>query len=97
MSTLITFLAIAALAAFVYRYMPKERQGSPFHLEQFRPAAPLAGIFDDVASPATPERRAETDSVRPAAEQSSNRALDCSGSDRAPEDPADAGSDIVAT
>ncbi|MBM4723485.1 hypothetical protein GS439_13495 [Rhodococcus hoagii] len=94
MSTLITFLAIAALAAFVYRYMPKERQGSPFHLEQFRPAAPLAGIFDDGASPATAERRA---AARPGAEQSSNRALDCSGSDRAPQDPADTGSDIVAT
>lgn len=97
MSTLVTFLAIAALAAFVYRYMPKERQGSPFHLEQFRPAAPLAGIFDDGASPATPERRAETDSARPGVEQSSTRELDCSGSVRAPQDPADTGSDIVAT
>ncbi|MGO4204542.1 hypothetical protein AB4Z09_22880 [Rhodococcus sp. TAF43] len=46
MSTLITFLCIAALAAFVYRYAPGEHERGPFRPEQFRPAAPLAGILD---------------------------------------------------
>ncbi|CAM3002524.1 hypothetical protein RHDE110596_11650 [Prescottella defluvii] len=46
MSTLITFACIAGLAGFVYHYTPKANGRGLFRLEQFRPAAPLAGILD---------------------------------------------------
>lgn len=76
MSTLITFLAIAALAAFVYHYMPKARQGQPFHLEQFRPAAPLAGTFDDGKGPTATDADPQAGPTHTEDLQSSNRALD---------------------
>ncbi|RVW10009.1 hypothetical protein EGT67_07190 [Prescottella agglutinans] len=46
MSTLITLACMSALAAFVYHYLPRDRPRKRFRLEQFRPAAPLAGILD---------------------------------------------------
>lgn len=76
MSTLITLAAIAALAGFVYHYIPKDRPGKLFRLAQFRPAAPLAGIFDGDTSPSTREERPEADAIQTEDVQSSNRALD---------------------
>lgn len=76
MSTLITFLAIAALAAFVYHYMPKTRQGQPFHLEQFRPAAPLAGTFGDGTGPTAADAGPEARPTHTEDLQSSKRVLD---------------------
>ncbi|MFC9516261.1 hypothetical protein ACFTSD_11080 [Nocardiaceae bacterium NPDC056970] len=76
MSTLITLAALAALAGFVYHYMPKDRPGKLFRLEQFRPAAPLAGIFEDRKVDAEPDGHPEAGAVRAEDVQSSNRALD---------------------
>ncbi|QBJ95904.1 hypothetical protein ERC79_07900 [Rhodococcus sp. ABRD24] len=59
MSTLITLACIAGLAAFVYRYAPKGDRWGPFRLEQFRPAAPLAGILNEYpkqSGPPEPDR-----------------------------------------
>lgn len=54
MSTVITLACMGALAGFVYWYMPRDRPRKWFRLEQFRPAAPLAGILDEPeAGPAT--------------------------------------------
>ncbi|MDH6280615.1 hypothetical protein M2284_001638 [Rhodococcus sp. LBL1] len=47
MSTVITLACMSALAGFVYYYLPRDRPRKWFRLEQFRPAAPLAGIFDE--------------------------------------------------
>lgn len=47
MSTVITLACMAALAGFVYYYLPRDRPRKWFRLEQFRPAAPLAGILDE--------------------------------------------------
>lgn len=54
MSSVVTLVCIAVLAAFVYHYLPPDRPRRLFHLEQFRPAAPLAGMFDEEERPDTP-------------------------------------------
>ncbi|MFM1730610.1 hypothetical protein ABI214_18290 [Prescottella soli] len=73
MSTVITLACMSALAGFVYWYMPRDRPRKRFRLEQFRPAAPLAGIFDEHARP----DRAVGDSCRAhAKDQSSEEVLD---------------------
>ncbi|MCA1005839.1 hypothetical protein LCL87_08920 [Rhodococcus hoagii] len=76
MSTLITLAALAALAGFVYHYMPKDRPGKLFRLEQFRPAAPLAGIFDEGADASKSDGRPDTNPIQTEDMRSSNRALD---------------------
>ena len=64
MSTVTALAALAALAGVVYRATGARRCGRVFRLEQFRPAAPLAGILDagtgpgsgPAAAPAPPEQ-----------------------------------------
>ncbi|WP_305092653.1 hypothetical protein [Prescottella sp. R16] len=51
MSTVITLACIALLAYGVYHYLPPDRPRRLFRLEQFRPAAPLAGILDEPTDP----------------------------------------------
>lgn len=45
MTTFLTLLTIATFAAIVYHYAPEGSKHGIFHLDQFRPAAPLAGFF----------------------------------------------------
>ena len=53
MTTLITLLCMALLAAAVAHFGPKEGGKGVFRLEQFRIGAPLGGIFPD--PPNSPE------------------------------------------
>ncbi|MDF3303517.1 hypothetical protein P3H15_00660 [Rhodococcus sp. T2V] len=53
MTTLITLLCMALLAAAVAHFGPKEGGKDIFRLEQFRIGAPLGGIFPD--QPSSPE------------------------------------------
>ncbi|MEN0139593.1 MAG: hypothetical protein AAGC80_30875 [Rhodococcus sp. (in: high G+C Gram-positive bacteria)] len=56
MTTLITLLCMALLAATVAHYGPKEGGKGIFRLEQFRIGAPLGGIFlDQPSSPESPD------------------------------------------
>ncbi|QYB02921.1 hypothetical protein I1A62_38075 [Rhodococcus sp. USK10] len=50
MTTLITLLCMALLAAAVAHFGPKEGGKGVFRLEQFRIGAPLGGIFPDQSS-----------------------------------------------
>ena len=45
MYTIATLLVLTLFAAAIYRYAPRESHRNPFRLEQFRPAAPLAGLL----------------------------------------------------
>lgn len=45
MSAFLTVLAVIAFSAIVYHYAPRGSTHSIFHLDQFRPAAPLAGFL----------------------------------------------------
>ncbi|HEY5857727.1 MAG TPA: hypothetical protein VIW24_27750 [Aldersonia sp.] len=49
MTTIAALLVIAGFAWAIYHYAPRWSGRGPFRLEQFRPAAPLAGIFSDDA------------------------------------------------
>lgn len=53
MTTLITLLCMALLAAAVAHFGPKEGGKGVFRLEQFRIGAPLGGILPD--QPSSPE------------------------------------------
>lgn len=69
MSTLITFVCVAGLAGFVYHYTPKANGRGLFRLEQFRPAAPLAGILDDDPNPAESAELRVSEAEQASAEQ----------------------------
>ena len=45
MSTFLAFLAVGAFAAMVHRWTATRSSRGIFHLDQFRPAAPLAGFL----------------------------------------------------
>ena len=53
MTTIAPLLVIAGFSWAIYHYAPLSSGSSggrgPFRLEQFRPAAPLAGLFSDDA------------------------------------------------
>ena len=49
MSTIAALLVIVGFAWAIHHYAPRWSGNGPFRLEQFRPAAPLAGIFSDDA------------------------------------------------
>ena len=49
MTTIAALLVIAGFAWAIHRYAPRSSGRTPFRLEQFRPAAPLAGLFSDDA------------------------------------------------
>ncbi|RVW01686.1 hypothetical protein [Rhodococcus spongiicola] len=69
MSTAVALICLALLAGFVYRYVSPDRRSRLFRLEQFRPAAPLAGIFDEPdragtdGTSSSPARRGDQSSV----------------------------------
>ncbi|WFR73631.1 hypothetical protein P9209_08520 [Prescottella defluvii] len=73
MSTVITLVCMSALAGFVYHYLPRDRPRKSFRLEQFRPAAPLAGIFDE---PQRPDRAVDDSHGAHPEDRSSKEALD---------------------
>ncbi|WP_430334066.1 hypothetical protein [Rhodococcus sp. ACT016] len=73
MSTVVTLVCMSSLAGFVYWYMPRDRPRKWFRLEQFCPAAPLAGIFDASERPSSAADNPTED--RPS-DQSSIEALD---------------------
>lgn len=45
MTAIATLLAVALFAAAIYHYAPRTSRRNLFHLDQFRPAAPLAGLL----------------------------------------------------
>lgn len=45
MTTILTVLILIAFAATIYHYAPQRSKHGLFHLDQFRPAAPLAGFL----------------------------------------------------
>jgi hypothetical protein len=45
MTAIATLLAVALFAAAIYHYAPRASERNLFHLDQFRPAAPLAGLL----------------------------------------------------
>lgn len=49
MTTIAALLVIAGFAWAIHNYAPRSSGRGPFRLEQFRPAAPLAGLFSDDA------------------------------------------------
>lgn len=51
MSTVTALAALAALAGLVHHHLREDRPGRLFRLEQFRPAAPLAGILGTGTGP----------------------------------------------
>lgn len=87
MSTLVTLAAIAALAAFVYHYIPKDHPGRAFRVEQFRPAAPLAGILDDGPDPPESAEQPDGEQAPSTETQTSNPKLDRSRLGRTAEIP----------
>ena len=49
MTTIAALLVIAGFAWAIHHYAPRVSGRGPLRLEQFRPAAPLAGLFSDDA------------------------------------------------
>ena len=45
MTAIATLIVVAMFAAAIFHYAPRPPRGKPFRLEQFRPAAPLAGLL----------------------------------------------------
>ncbi|NMN98140.1 hypothetical protein [Antrihabitans stalactiti] len=45
MTTILTLLILGAFAAAIYHFAPHSSKHGLFHLDQFRPAAPLAGFL----------------------------------------------------
>ncbi|WP_175420501.1 hypothetical protein [Rhodococcus sp. SGAir0479] len=73
MSTVVTLICMALLAGFVYYYLPPDRPRRLFRLEQFRPAAPLAGILDE---PERPDDAVDASGGAPIPGQASTTVLD---------------------
>lgn len=48
MTTLVVLVSLVLFATAVYRLAPREGASGFFRLEQFRLAAPLGGVFDDI-------------------------------------------------
>ncbi len=76
MSTVITLACMAALAGFVYWYMPRDRPRKRFRLEQFRPTAPLVGILDENRGRGGAVDAVDDPDTPPSSDRSSVEALD---------------------